>query len=143
MSIEFLLFGGRNYEHPQRRPIWHQFQTAVLLRMRDDGEVLQRLEYHGGAIEREVGLSRCFKAGTVIGDQAYACTNTEILTIDLHRFAIVEHHTNRLFNDLHHVNRIADRFFVASTGIDSVLDLDASCELVKRYPIANEEILER
>ena len=143
MSFEILLFGGRNYEHPQRRPIWHQFETAVLLRMREDGEVLQRLEYQGGAIEREVGLSRCFKAGSVIGDRAYACTNTEVLAVDLRRFAIVEHHTHRLFNDLHHVNRIADRFFVASTGIDSVLELDASFELVKRYAIANDEVLER
>jgi hypothetical protein len=143
MSFDILLFGGRNYPHPQARPVWHQFQTAVMLRVRDDGEVVARLEYEGGPIEREIGLSCCFKAATIIGDHAYACTNTEVLKIDLRNLSIVEHHSHRFFNDLHHVNRIDDRFFVAGTGIDSVLEYDAKFDLIKRHPIANDEIIER
>lgn len=143
MSFEILLFGGRNYAHRHDRPAWDQFETAVLLRLRENGEVIGRFEYQGGAIEREVGLSRCFKAGTVIGDHAWACTNTEVLKLDLDRLALLEHHSHRLFNDLHHVNLIDGRFFVASTGIDSVLELDDRFELVKRYPIAGDEVLER
>ena len=50
-----------------------------------DGDVVGRLEYAGGPIDSEVGLSRCFKAATVIGDHAYACTNTEIVKIETSR----------------------------------------------------------
>ena len=143
MTFDVLLFGGRNYDGAHARPVWHQFETAVALRLSEHGALVDRLEYGGGEIENEVGLSRCFKAATVTGDHAYACTNTEVLTIDVHTLAIVEHRTHRLFNDVHHVNRIGDRYFVASTGIDSVLELDERFELVKRYPVANDEILER
>jgi len=143
VSFEILLFGGRNYDGAHARPVWHQFETAVLLRLSEHGDIVGRLEYAGGEIEREVGLSRCFKAASVIGEHAYTCTNTEVLKIDLPTLAITEHHTHPLFNDCHHVNRIGDHFFVASTGIDSVVELDERFELVKRYPVAADEILER
>jgi len=143
MAFDILLFGGRNFPHPQARPVWHQFETAVLLRVREGGEVVGRFEYGGGEIEREVGLSTCFKAATIKGDHAYACTNTEVLKLELPSFAIREHFTHRLFNDVHHVNRIDDRFFVASTGVDSVLELDERFELVKRHAIAGDEVLDR
>lgn len=141
-SQEILLFGGRNYPHPQQRPAWDTFETALMVKLRG-GEIVDRFEYPGCALDREVGVSVCFKAATIAGDHAYACTNTEVLKIDLRRLSVVDRHTHRLFNDLHHVNRIGDRFFVAGTGTDSVLEYDDRFELVRRYPIASDEILQR
>lgn len=142
MTREILLFGGRNHPHPQQRPAWNQFETALVFRMRD-GEIVERLEYEGSAIDREVGLSVCFKAATIEGDRAYTCTNTEVLEIDLRRFRIVERHTHRGFNDLHHVTRVGDRFFVAGTGTDSVFEYTEAFELVRRYAVAGDEIIAR
>lgn len=143
MSFEILLFGGRNYDRPQTRPIWNQFETAVVLKLRANGELIGRFEYGGGPIDHEVGLSKCFKAASIVGDRIFACTNTEVLAIDPIKLSISERWSHRLFNDVHHVNRIGDHFWVAATGIDSVLELDDKFELVKRYPVAADEVLER
>jgi len=139
-GCEILLFGGRNYPHPQQRPAWDVYDMAVLLKLRD-GQVIARLDYAGCELDQQV--SKSFKAATIRGDHAYTCTNTEVVKIDLRTLTIVERHTHRLFNDLHHVTQVGDHFFVASTGTDSVLEFDHQFELVHRYPVAGDEILAR
>lgn len=140
MSLDILLFGGKNHPHPQQRPAWDTFEVCVLVQLRD-GKLVNRLEYRGGAMDE--GLSKCFKAGTVVGSSAFTVTNTEVVKIDLERFAIVDRFSHRLFNDLHHVEVIDGHYFVAATGTDSVLEFDESYQLVKRYPVAKDEILGR
>lgn len=142
MAVDILVFGGRNHPNVSRQPRWSLFDAAVLLRIRGS-KVVDRLEYHGSESDRRLGLAACFKAGCVVGNSAYACTNTEILKIDLDRFEIVQSWSNRLFNDLHHVAAIGDRFWVAATGIDSILELDRDFALVRRHPIGTDEVLTR
>jgi len=142
MSLEILLFGGRNHRFPQQRPAWDLFEAALLVKIRD-GEIVQKLEYEGSALDREVGIDTCFRAATVLGDHAYACTSTEVLKIDLRSFRITEHLSHPLFNDVHHVAVVNGHFFVTSTGIDSVVELDERFQLIRRYPVAKDEIIER
>lgn len=142
MSSEILLFGGRNHPHPQQRPAWDLFEAALVLKLRD-GKIVQRLEYEGSDLDRQIGLGRYFKAASVDGHIAYACTNTEIVTIDLKKFTITDRFTHEGFNDLHHVTKVGDHYYVASTGTDSVLEFDGAFQLVQRYPVARDEIIER
>jgi len=137
---DLLVFGGKCHPNPQQRPAWDLYESAVLLRIRDR-RVVDRLEYRGWELDREVGLSVCFRAAAIAGNFAYTCTSTQVLKIDLERFAVVDAYTHRYFNDLHHVVPVDDRFYVAATGIDSVLEFDERFELRHRYPIANDEIL--
>lgn len=138
---EILLFGGRNHTSPQSRPESEWFERAVLLRVRD-GRVVGRLEYENRD-DASINVNPCFRAATIRDGHAYACTGTEVIEIDLASFSIIARHTNRFFNDLHHVTVADGHYFVASTGTDSVIELDESFELVRRYPVANDEILTR
>lgn len=142
MSDEILVFGGRNHANPQARPESEWFEQAVLLRIRD-GKVVGRLEYAGPPEDESINVNPCFRAATVVGTHAWTCTGTEIMKIDLERMAIVERRSHRLFNDCHHVAVVGDHYYVASTGTDSVIELGPDFELVRRYPIADDEILGR
>lgn len=138
---EILLFGGRNHPNPQGRPESEWFEQAVMLKLRD-GRIVGRVEYSGPE-DQQINVNPCFRAATIVGQHAWTCTGTEILKIDLERMAISERHTHRLFNDCHHIAVVGDHYFVASTGTDSVIELDASFQLVRRYPIAGDEVLSR
>lgn len=141
---ELLVFGGRNHPNPHQRPAWDRYDLCVLLKIREsDGAVLQRLEYPGWPLDREVGVSRTFRAATIVGDLAYTCTGTQVVKIDLRTFQVAETQTHRYFNDLHQVNLIDGRLFVAATGVDSVLEFDDKFELVKRYQVGTDAVLTR
>ncbi len=144
MTSEILVFGGRNHPNPHQRPAWDRYDLCVLLKLRaSDGGVIDRLEYPGWALDREVGVSRTFRAATIVGDLAYTCTGTEVVKIDLRTFKIAETSTHRYFNDLHQVNLIDGRLYVAATGVDSVLEFDDKFELVRRIPVGTDAVLAR
>lgn len=139
---ELLVFGGRNHENAHQRPAWDRYETALVVKLRD-GVVVDRLEYKGWTLDEEVGLSRLFRSASIVDGFAYTCTSTQVLKIDLKSLKIVEAHTHRLFNDLHHVAKFDGHFFVAGTGVDSVLEFDDKWEFVKRYPVTDDELMRR
>jgi len=139
--MELIVFGGRNHANPQNRPESEWFERAIMLKLRA-GRVVGRIEY-AGPDDAQINVNPCFRAATIVGERAIACTGTEVLDLDLAKLSIVDKHTHRLFNDVHHVVPIDGHVFVASTGTDSVIELDSKFELVRRYPIANDEIIAR
>jgi len=142
MSAAFLVFGGRSHPNNHQRPAWDRYEAAVMLTVRDN-VVVDRMEYRGWELDREVGLSVCFRAATVVDQHAYTCTSTQVLKIDLHTLSVVKSYTHRLFNDLHHVERIRGRYFVAGTGVDSVLEYNEQFDLIQRYPLGQDEVISR
>lgn len=142
MSSELLVFGARNHSNPAKQPAWNVYEAGVMLKLRG-GEVVDRLEYGGWELDREVGISVCFKAATIVGHTAYTCTSTELLEIDLRKLQIVRKTTHRWFNDLHHIARIGDRFFVSGTGTDSVLEFDRDWSFVRRYPVGDDALVQK
>jgi hypothetical protein len=141
-SKRIWIFGGRARSDPSQHPAWAMFEQAVLLELQD-GKEIRRLEFGGSDEDRRLGISVCFKAASVHGDYAYACTNTEILKISVESMEIIERWSHRLFNDLHHVAQIGDRIYVVSTGIDSILEFDMSMTFLRRIGVAKNQVFER
>ncbi|MGB5215606.1 MAG: hypothetical protein WBN88_18425, partial [Anderseniella sp.] len=85
-----------------------------------------------------------FKAGTVVGDRLYLCTQTEVLTYSLPGFEILDCLTHPWFNDLHHVKpNEAGNFLVAVTGLDLVVEITPTGKIVRELPVLDEDIWER
>ncbi len=141
-SEQIWIFGGRARPDASQYPSWAMFEQAILLELRD-GKETRRLEFEGSYEDRRLGISVCFKAASVHGDYALACTNTEVVKISVDRMKIVARWSHPLFNDLHHVAQIGDRIYVVSTGIDSILEFDLSMTFLRRIGVANNEILAR
>jgi hypothetical protein len=80
-----------------------------------------------------------FKASTRVGDRLYACTSTEVLVYSLPCFARLHYVSHPYFHDLHHVtvNENGD-LVVVDTGLDMVLVLSISGELLAEYNVCNE-----
>lgn len=136
------VLGGRARPDAADYPAWAMFDQAVLIELQD-GAITRRLEYAGSDLERKLGISRCFKAASVHGDEIWACTNTEVLRISINNLEVVDAWSHPLFNDLHHVALIGDNVHVVSTGIDSVLEFDRSMQLRRRIGVAEDEIILR
>ncbi len=141
--MELLIFGARNYANPAKQPAWNLYEAALMLKVQGRSQSVDRLEYPGSEIEREVGISVCFKAATIEGDHAYTCTSTELLDVDLSTLRILNRTTHRWFNDLHHVAKIDNAFYVADTGADSVLEFDAGWSFVRRHVIGDDALVKK
>jgi hypothetical protein len=140
MTAEMLLFGGRLHRSSRARTEWSYCEAAVALRVHGD-RVTDRIVYDGIPLVHEIGIDAGFKAASISGDFVYACTSVEVLKLELRTLRIVDRYTHPLLNDVHHVLRAGDHLFVASTGIDSVLELDEKFQLVQRYAVAGDQII--
>ncbi|MCX5745636.1 MAG: hypothetical protein NT062_24435 [Proteobacteria bacterium] len=105
MLPDLLVFGGRSHANPQQRPAWDRYEAAIILKIRN-GAVVNRFEYPGWPLDREVGVSISFRAASVVGDFAYIPTGTQIVKFDIRTWKLVETYTNRFLNDVHHVTKI-------------------------------------
>ncbi|MBW1802136.1 MAG: hypothetical protein JRJ85_15575 [Deltaproteobacteria bacterium] len=81
--------------------------------------------------------SLSFRGGVIFNETLFTCTHSEIIEFDTGNFSVKKRISNRLFNDLHHVNIINDRMMFASTGIDRVGEFVSSDE-IKLYPVLND-----
>src|SRR5262245_50341771 len=105
--------GGEQHGVPHWTREWKLYKTAVVVRV-DNGALTRVLEYQSPP-EHCPDDTPCivFKAGTVHGNIAYLCTQTEVLVCDFPSFAIRQVISHPCFNDVHHVAPAADgRLFV-------------------------------
>jgi hypothetical protein len=85
-----------------------------------------------------------FKAGTIKGNRAYLCTQTEILICDFPSFSIKKVISLPCFNDVHHVAVAPDgRLFVAVTGLDAVAELTPDGTLLRLISVLGDPVWDR
>ena len=136
--------GGRQRE---LRPLsagedWYEYQNGVVLDVDTTaGTVVPVVEYvsppevcppEGGTI--------LFKSGSILGDTMYLVTQTEILLYRIPTFERVGYLSLPMFNDLHHVIPTQHgTLIVANTGLDMVLELTPSGEIIRQWNVLDDD----
>ncbi|MCG8352235.1 MAG: hypothetical protein MI924_31100 [Chloroflexales bacterium] len=136
----------------QQRPLladsdaWYEYQKGIILHVvPETGAIEQCVEYisppDSCAAENPQVL---FKSGTVVGNQLYACTQTEVLIYRLPDFTQAGYISLPCFNDVHHVRPTASgTLLVANSGLDMVLELTPDGEIVQEWNTLGEAVWER
>jgi hypothetical protein len=136
--------GGMQRGTPHWTREWRLYKKGIVVRV-DSGRPSTVLEYESPPEHCPDGkASIVFKAGTVAGDRAYLCTQTEVLICDFPSFAIRKVVSLPCFNDLHHVAVAPDgRLFVAVTGLDAVAELTPEGDLVRLVGVLEGSVWDR
>lgn len=81
-----------------------------------------------------------FKSGTLVGDQLYVCTQTEVLIYRVPSFERIGYVSLPLFNDVHHVRPTpAGNLLIANTGLDMIVETTPLGEVTKIWNVLGEE----
>ena len=127
-------------------PEWHSCRKAVIIHINtEDKRCTTALEYLSPAEAFPGGTaSISFKAGTLQDNKLYLCTSTELVTYTLPDFAVSEYVSLPCFNDLHHVSPTpAGNRLVANTGLDMVVELTPSGEILREWNVLGEDPWQR
>jgi hypothetical protein len=85
-----------------------------------------------------------FKAASVRDNTLYACTSTEVLIYGLPHFEQIRRISLACFNDLHHVCPTKrGTLAIAVTGLDMVVEITRSGELVREWNVLGEDAWSR
>lgn len=79
-----------------------------------------------------------FKSASIVGSKLYVSTETEVLILSLPEYKLVRHLTHPAFNDVHHAFPIGDRLYVASSGLDMIVEFEEGDEAVGFHPTLDE-----
>ncbi len=75
-----------------------------------------------------------FKAGTLVGDKFYVCTETEVLTLRVPSFEQIGYISLPCFNDLHHASPTPEgNILIANTGLDMVVEVTPAGEILRQW----------
>ncbi len=81
-----------------------------------------------------------FKSASLSGNKLYVCTSTEVLIYEVPEFRRLHYISLPRFNDLHHVCPTRDgTLLVAVTGLDMVVELTLSGELIREWSVLGED----
>ncbi|HEX7185507.1 MAG TPA: hypothetical protein VF756_27030 [Thermoanaerobaculia bacterium] len=140
MTETLWVIGGEQRLSFLQQAEWNSFQTAVVVRVRDDQ--LERVLEYESPPERcpDDQSSHLFKAATIDGGTAWLCTQTEVLECDFPSFSIRRVISLPCFNDLHHVTPGPDgTLFVTVTGLDAVAEVSRDGELIRLVNVLGED----
>jgi hypothetical protein len=125
---------------------WYEYQHGLILEVvPETGEVYRRVEYVSPpAACAEDNPQILFKSGTVLDDQLYVCTQTELLIYALPEFRQAGYLSLPCFNDLHHVRPTpTGTLLVANSGLDMVLELTPGGGVINEWSVLGEEPWDR
>ena len=81
-----------------------------------------------------------FKSATLKDNKLYTCTSTEVLVYELPGFRLAHYLSLPCFNDLHHVYPSSRGTILAVvTGLDMVVELTTSGEIVREWSVLGED----
>jgi len=139
--MKFLLTGGGQREKAVWSEEWKHYEQALVISLDWDTGELERVLEYTTPIEylAEKDANIVFKAGSIIGDKLYLCTQTEVLIYEYPSFKLIKHLTFPFFNDLHHVTVANEYIVVVSTGLDMVIFFNKDYEPVKFYNVTGND----
>jgi hypothetical protein len=134
------VIGGRNKKNAARLEAHEGFDRGIVLSLSEDGK-FQRIEL---AYEAPPGVGPAknpsvhFTAASLVGDRLYLCTQTEVMVYRVPEFDRLAYFSLSCFNDLHHVTPSASgTLFVADTGLDAVLEVTETGEVLREWELSN------
>jgi hypothetical protein len=138
--------GGRERPPDANVETWRKLDTGIILRIDEGDAAPQRVvEYATPPEARVANLpSITFKASSRVGDLVYACTETEVIVYRLPSFTVERYISLPLFNDVHHVVPTErGTLLVAVTGLDMVVEIDATDRVVREWDAGGQGLWTR
>lgn len=121
---------------------WYEYQKGIVLGLDTAaGQAKAEVEYVSPAGTAPDDSPRIlFKSGTYENGLLYLCTQTEVIVYRPPQFEVVTYISLPMFNDLHHVRPTPDgNLLVANTGLDMVVELTHSGEVVNIWNVLGED----
>ncbi len=139
--------GGQRKKGAIHKEEWHWFQKGLVIRLDpESGNSEVAVEYRTppDACAADEDPSILFKAGTMQDGKLYVCTQTEVLVYSLPYFERLSYISLPCFNDLHHVcPTLEGNLLVANAGLDMVLEITPSGEVLREWGVLGDNPWER
>ena len=139
----FYVVGGRLRSTLFRRlEEWQACEQALLIELDPStNQSSRKIEYVSPPqVLHEEFPAILFKSATLRDHKLYACTSTEVLVYDLPAFRLVHYISLPCFNDLHHAYPSQrGTILVVVTGLDMVVEVTTSGELVREWNVIGED----
>lgn len=139
------VLGGRQRKVGIKAPTfqdeWYLYEAALILEVDTDAEKARTCVEYETPREARAGEQRAgnFHSGALVGDTLYACTMTEVLIYRVPDFNQIGYISLPCFNDLHHVTPASDGdLLVVSTGLDMVVKITSTGEMVREWCVTDE-----
>jgi hypothetical protein len=121
---------------------WYEYQKGLILEI----DVAQRsattrVDYVTPFGARPVDdPAILFKSGTLVDNLLYVTTQTEVLVYRVPSFERVGYISVPFFNDVHHVRPTPDgNLLIANTGLDMVVEMTMSGDVVRMWNVLGED----
>jgi hypothetical protein len=121
---------------------WQSSQKAVILDLDPERKVSRHcVEYVSPPEVCAPDLPTIqFKSASVVEGKLYVCTSTEVLVYSLPDFRQLHYISLPCFNDLHHVRPSPQgTLLVVSTGLDLVVEVATSGEVIQEWNVLGED----
>jgi hypothetical protein len=139
-----LVIGGRQRHAQSMRELdekWYGYGEGVIASLTPAAATVVHTHVSGLDV-RGPDDPVLFKCATKVDDLLYCTTETEVVIYRLPTFEVVHQISHPWFNDVHHVVPTADdTILVASSGINSVLELTLDGRLLNQYPVDDDRAL--
>lgn len=149
MSKLYVL-GGRQRKVTARAPTfqdeWCLYEAALILEVDPQKGTAKTCVEYETPRDARAGKQKAgnFHSGALIGNRLYTCTMTEVLIYEVPHFKQVGYISLPCFNDLHHVTPGADgNLLIVSTGLDMVIKITPSGDVIGEWCVFEEEIWSR
>jgi hypothetical protein len=145
--MKFYIVGGKQRRTTGRMEEWHLYEEAVIAELDAStgrlGKVLEHVTPDDACpIDQNPGI--IFKAATLDNDVLYACTQTEVMAYDVPSFRRRFYLSLPCFNDVHHVSPTPEgKLLVASTGLDLVVEVTTTGEILREWNVLGKDPWER
>jgi hypothetical protein len=118
------------------------YEAALILRVdSNSGEASTCVEYTSPLeVRASEQASSAFKCASLVDNQLYTCTSTEVLVFAVPDFQRTAYLSLPYFNDLHHVTPTHDHnLLVVSTGLDMVAKITPAGETLALWNVSGED----
>lgn len=121
---------------------WYEYEKAILVELDtatgEAHKVVEHVSPPGATADEQPAI--LFKSGTLEGDLLYTCTQTELMVYRVPSFERLAYVSLPAFNDVHHVRPTpAGNLLVANTGLDMVMEVSWSGDVVQLWNVLGED----
>ena len=133
--MKFIITGGGQKEKAVWSQEWKHYEQAIAISLDwETGKVDRIIEYTSPPdVISEKGANNVFKAGSLIKNKLYLCTQTEVMIYSFPELELIRYISLPCFNDLHHVTVIDNTIAVVSTGLDMLVLIDRDNKAIKYF----------
>lgn len=122
---------------------WQMYKQGLIIRVDPENgtsEICVEYVTPPEACAAEQDPSILFKAGTILNNKLYVCTQTEVLIYALPYFERIGYVSLPCFNDLHHVRPTPEgNLLIAVTGLDMVVEVTLQGEVLREWNVLGED----